>query len=186
MVNFDYNVSWKNLVNVVELERNIDTVAGFGRTKSSYKLNESVTDYGQQEIPLTIRGLWSGSSSIDNYFENNYLRRWFYAFGNPPGEFKFNSLTKNIIYDPGDHVSIDSTNETDLTGASASSGWTGKQALLTSQDISLTRGNFNVSYGGLIFDILDKVSGFHTNAVTIAEGSINTTENKVGAYMGCP
>ncbi len=178
MVGFDYKVDWKNMINIIKVSTFIDATTQSPNTSKSFKLNESVTDYGANSTPLRLNG-WlvdgSGTGNQENFIENNYCRRWMYTFGNPPADFAFNSLTKNIVYEPGDHVTFDTTNEVDLTGANSSSGWTGKLGFLTSQDIGLRGNEFSVSYGGLIFNIFDKVSGFLTNEVTITSGSITRT-----------
>lgn len=177
-VNFRYEIDWRNMVNVIEIESERNAVTGSTIFKDSFKLDESVTDYGENENPLKLNtGFFRQQSTASNFVLDNYLRRWFYAFGNPPARWEFSSLTKNITLDPGDHIKFDSVVEVDLTGVSASRGWTGKEALIEEQDIRLSGGDnpvFDVKYKGFIFNILDKVSGYHTDT-TVLEASIDDT-----------
>ena len=64
-----------------------------------------------------------------------------------------------------------------MTGASSSRGWSLKKSILTNQTVNLSgRGKnikFDVTYGGIVFDIFDKVSGFHTDDTELLEGDMD-------------
>jgi len=65
-----------------------------------FKLDESVTDYGQREKPFVVRNdhSFDDGNLSDAWLSYNYLRRWFYTFGNPYAFFTLNVNSINIIY----------------------------------------------------------------------------------------
>jgi len=141
------------------------------------KLDDSVTQYGAARTNFRIKNGFSSASTPDNFLKNNYARKWLYAFGNPVAKWQLKTKTKNIIFDPGDKTTLSFAKEIDMTGASSSVGWSLKKSIITEQKINLSgRGQsvkFDVTYKGLVFDIFDKVSNFHTDDTEILEGDMD-------------
>jgi len=175
-IDFQYSIDWNKLINQIDFEFNLSIsgskIGGFTDKKVTIKLDESVTDYGANEKNFEIKNDLPQATVSNDFLQYCYARRWLYTFGNPPANFNFNSKTKNIIYDPGDHVLFSLDEEVDMTGASSSKGWSDKKAILTSQNILLAKGVFDVKYAGVLFDVFDKVSGFHTDT-TFSSGDMN-------------
>ncbi len=175
-IDFQYLIDWKKLINQIDFKFSLlvagGKVGGFSGKDVTIKLDESVTDYGANTKNFEISNDLPQATVSDAFLQYCYARKWLYTFGNPPGKFSFNSRTKNIIYEPGDHVLFSLAEEVDTTGASSSRAWSDKKAILTGQDITFAKGVFDVSYKGIVFDILDEVSGFHTDT-TFASGDMD-------------
>ncbi len=165
VVDFNYRIEWDDVINVLTV-RYDNNLKGSPADIDTYKLNESVTDYNQTEKIHIINTAWTPNNATANFILNNFVRRWFYTFGNPYARGTFESLSANIIYDSGDQVQFTLTDEVDLNGASASRGITTKKAVLSRQDVSLSSdGDFSVQYAFILLDVLNKVSGFVTDNV---------------------
>lgn len=183
IVDFDYKIEWDDILNTIVF-RYDNNLKGSPVEVDKYKIDESVTDYGQGEKIFELESGWTPSNATANFILNNFLRRWFYSFANPFARSMFESLTSDIIWDPGDLVDFTLTDEVDLTGASAARGITTKKGVLSRQDVSLVgRGDddpdFSVKYAALLLDIFDKVSGFVTD-VTVDEATFEAGESGSG------
>jgi hypothetical protein len=193
IVKFSYEIAWRDMINSALFEYNKDWLAGNYTGKVSASLDDSVTEYNANEVPFSVQNDWAqiaGTVATD-YYQDVFLRRWFYAFGNPPGRFKFTDNTENIIYDPGDFCLFTLAREITMDGSAAAEGWTEKKALLTGQEIDfvLQEGNqgdpvadMNVYYDGIIFNVLGKVTGFQTDN-TVSEATI-TSDGRTALDFG--
>ncbi len=180
VLDFKYSIDWRNLINQMDFRYDSQLYGYLPDGKEStiskeltLKLDASVTAYGAPSRNFQITNDFSGVSTTNNFILNCYARKWLYAFANPPANFSLKSRTKNILYDPGDKVLFSLAKEIDMTGASSSRGWSDKKSIITGQDIVMVAGRFDVTYRGILFDIFDEVSGFHTDDTEITAGDMD-------------
>lgn len=178
VVSFDYRIEWDDIINTIAF-RYDNNLKGSPIDIDEFKINESVTDYGQSEKIHVIESGWTPNNATSNFLLNNFTRRWFYTFANPFARGSFESLTADIIWDAGDQVDFTLTDEVALLGANAARGITTQNGLLTKQDISLVGEDFSVKYSFLLLDVLNKVSSFVTD-VTVNEATFDAGEGGAG------
>jgi len=191
---FDYRIDW-NPINTITF-RNLVNQATEGERESfalttsdaeeDYKLDESVTDYGQSDrtFKITNHFAFKNVNLSDAWIEFNYLRRWFYIFGNPIARFTMDTHIEHIIFEPNDLIQLTLTKETDLQGTAAR-GWTNRQGMITGQTIQLNEsGSFVVRYTGFIWDVLNKVDAFETDGTAFVAGDFDDSTLDPGGTNG--
>jgi len=166
----------EELINIIEVR----TKVKIGDTKivksRRFQLDSSVASYnGKTQRDFVIEhDLWNESTAQDDdYIANNYLRRWFYFWGNVPGRFTIRTLASAAwLVEPGDLVLITYSKFPELKGSSpATRGWTAKPAIITSQKVEWAGDIKTFVFEGLTWELFDRVSPFTTESV-ILEGAI--------------
>lgn len=152
-----------NLINVIELEYDIHPITGQARAIKRYKLDDSVTQYGQNQIAFKIRHPNLDSVINTNYIADAICRRWFYLFGNQIGKWKINTKFSKLPIEPGDDLNITHTKFVDLI--SGSRGWTAKKSKVLSQEITIDDGEADFKLSGFTWEMFTRVSSLYTKNV---------------------
>jgi len=177
VIDFRYSVNWNKLINQMDFSFDTSLLGPYSgdsiSKKVTIKLDASVTAYGVGNRNFSIKNDFCSVNTTDNYLKNCYARKWLYTFANPPADWTLSTRAKNIIYTPGDKVKFSLSQEVDTTGASSSRGWSDKKGIITGQNIVFAPGVFDVVFRGILFDIHDEVTGFHTDDTEITSGDMD-------------
>jgi len=169
----------EELINHIEVRTNIKIGENRIQTSRKYELDASISAYNGRTNKVFVieHDLWDESTGQDDdYIANNYLRRWFYFWGNVPGRFKIRTrATSSWRAEPGDVVGITYSKFPELNGSSpAVRSWTNKSALITGQSVEWAGNNKNFILEGITWELFDRVSSFTTDT-TILEAAITRT-----------
>ena len=167
-------VAYDERVNWIQVDYGLQHLTRQPRQTAQYTFDESVTAYGQTRKPFVLTCPHLFGSVSDGSFEQ-YLRRWFYFFGQPPGRFKIEVLSEKWLAEPPDLVSISSDKLPELTGSSPGAlGWSSKRAMITSQSVEWVSDKPVFLYEGIVWDLFDRL-GSMTTIETVLVGDITRT-----------
>ncbi len=133
IVDGSLTIASDQLINQLEMSTTNRPTGFESDTVITYKLDESVTDYGAIQTPFALKTTaWLLTSTPqEDDVTYGYLAKWLYFWGNTPGFIKLRTHFDQWLLDPGDFVQITYDKFPELKDGTR--GWTTKKALITGQ-----------------------------------------------------
>jgi len=171
IISADLTIASDELINQIEVHEQFRPTSSEADIIGTFKLDESVTDYGATKKPFVIKTTANLANQIsENDTTYGYLKNWFYFFGNPPGYFTLRLLMKRWILEAGDFLKVTYNKLPELKDKTR--GWTTKKALVLGQRTDWFSSPPVVELDCVTWELFNKVD-LETSIVTIAESAID-------------
>ena len=174
IINGNFVIGTDKLINQIEIREEKNPLSAESKYVKTYKLDESVTDYGATKKPFVIDTILSlGSLAGLNIVIYGHAYRWLYFWGNTPGFIKLRTHFDKWLLEPGDFVQITYDKFPELKDATQ--GWTTKKALVTGQPIIdwlSEPSSFELDL--ITWELFNKVA-LETSFTTVVVGDIDDT-----------
>ncbi|MCH7899244.1 MAG: hypothetical protein IIC62_07850, partial [Proteobacteria bacterium] len=112
-----------NLINHLEVRYGSSAL----RTVRVFKLDDSETAYCLTDEPFVVESPILSRSANVGWIKAVFARRWFYFFGNTHVNWKFDTLSKEWLFEAGDNASITYDKFPDLNAGTR--GWSAMKSL---------------------------------------------------------
>ncbi len=155
-----------NLINHFEVRYG----SSWQRTVRVFRLNASETAYGLNDEPHVIESPILSRSANAGWIAAAFARRWLYFFGNTHVEWRFDTFSKEWLFEAGDNADITFDKLPDLDAGTR--GWTAMQSIITGVDVEwMPEPKFTIS--GRSWEIFNRVTGFYTVTKSLTGGAGN-------------
>ena len=163
IISGDYQLQLDDLINVIEIRYDQNPITKQFKKTETYKFDDSVTEYGQNQTPFVIEHPNILINTNTNYIADAILRRWFYLWGNQTARYSINTKANNWLVEPGDYLSISYNQFPDLV--TGTRGWTAKKSIVLSQTINWMKNPAEFNLTGLTWEILTRVASLYVKMV---------------------